>query len=410
MNRIAFSLLVVTGALITSTAQAQNLSERIDHVMQQRAKAQANGGSKAELLGSLLYTDITVQFNETPARDAMKYLQTVVGVPIVARYSDDKSGNGAGIDPETPITLDATGKPALNVLEMVLDQCSKDKDTCTWQLRDGFVEVGTRDRLNAAREIRYYPIKDLLFEVPHFNNAPSLDLNTALNQSSGGSGGSGGGGGGGGRGGGGGGSGGGGSGGGGGGSVIGDPKAEEPRIPESERAQQVIDLITTTVEPEAWESAGGDAASIRYYQGVLIIRAPDYIHRQIGGYPFAIHRNPQISMAGTDSRYVMFTGGLSDVKVEDIRVSGPIGGSGGATAGASSGSTPGTATPGAGAGTTPGATPGTATPGTSTPSTPGAGTTPGAGAKGSSPASGGSKGAAPSTKTPASGTNGGNHK
>ena len=47
-------------------------------------------------------------------------------------------------------------------------------------------------------------------------------------------------------------------------------------------------LILETVEPFAWESAGGSYATLRYTSGVLIVRAPDYVHRQIGGYRFVI--------------------------------------------------------------------------------------------------------------------------
>ncbi|MHC4446472.1 MAG: hypothetical protein ACYSXF_01515 [Planctomycetota bacterium] len=310
--------LVLAGccAMVGSTALGQSLSDRIDHVMQKRAQAQRRDSSKAHMLSVLLYTDITVQLQETPARDALSYLQTVLGINIIGRYSDDKVG--FGIDPETPITLDVVDKPALTVLELVLDQCATFDEPCTWQLRRGFVEVGTKERLSApsAREIRYYPIRDLLFVPPQFSNAPKLDLDSALNQGNqGGGGGRGGGRGGGGGGGGFGGGGGGGSGGaGGGGSIFGDPGEEEERATEEERAQEIIDLIVETVEPDAWDIHGGEFATIRYYQGTLIIRAPDYIHRQIGGYPFVLRPVGQ-PVASAGMRYVTFSGSMSNVEL-----------------------------------------------------------------------------------------------
>lgn len=157
------------------SALAQNLSERIDHVMRTRAAAQANNSSGAAMLGALLYTDVTVRFDETTAREAINYLAKLLNISIVGRFSDDKTGNG--IDPQTPITLNAENVPALTVLEQILDQC-EDLEPTTWQLRDGFVEVGTKERLSvpAAREVRYYPIRDLLFEVPHFDNAPDFNI------------------------------------------------------------------------------------------------------------------------------------------------------------------------------------------------------------------------------------------
>jgi hypothetical protein len=65
-------------------------------------------------------------------------------------------------------------------------------------------------------------------------------------------------------------------------------------------------------EPEAWKDAGGDWATMRYYQGVLIIRAPDFVHRQIDGYQFAPVR-PRARTTGA-KRYVTFTGELSVVQ------------------------------------------------------------------------------------------------
>jgi hypothetical protein len=323
--------LVGTCLLLGSPAFGQSLSDRIEYVMQQRAQVQPSGTSKAHMLSVLMYTDITVQFQETPAREAFNYLQTLLGIHIVGRYSDDRIGHG--IDPETPITLDVADRPALTVLELILDQC-QEFDPCTWQLREGFVEVGTKERLSlpGARQIKYYPIRDLLFEPPMFDNAPDLDLSSALNQGGGfggGGGGAGGGGGGGFGGGGGGGGRGGGGGGGGGGSIFGDPGDAPDRLSEIERAQVIIDLITESVEPDAWDVNGGDWATIRYYTGTLIIRAPDYIHRQIGGYPFATRPVGRSQAAAPVSRYLTFTGAATNVEVVNVRearTTGAVGG------------------------------------------------------------------------------------
>ncbi len=131
-------------------------------------------------------------------------------------------------------------------------------------------------------------------------------------------------------------------------------KGEDPeRRPESEKAQELIDIITETVEPEAWLSADG-GASIRYYQGVLVVRAPDWIHRQLGGYPFAA---APVRTQVVESRYVTFTPGFSvvdNVNFRNVRVNGAAGGgrTGGGTGGGSpinnSPSTP--STPGSGSG------------------------------------------------------------
>jgi len=239
-------------------------------VLSAAAPASSRPLSRANLQHALTDTVISVEYRQTPAREVFKHLKTVLGVPIVGRYSDDKAGHG--IDPETPITLDGSDTPAIDVLELVLDQC-KDLDPCSWQLRKGFVEVGTKERLSApaAQVIKLYPIRDLMMIAPNFDNAPALDLAVALNQTAGSSGGSGGGFGGGSSGGSGGGS----------GAIISGP-AEGPRRGEDfEFVQDLMDLIQGAVEPWSWEDNGG-TARMSYLSGNLIIRAPGFIHRQLG--------------------------------------------------------------------------------------------------------------------------------
>lgn len=337
--RNTFILVAASAAsMIGASALGQSLGERLQAVarMQQDASVSSQAASRAQLLGALLYTDITVDFAETPVKEAINYIRSQMGVDLVARFSNDK-GASVGIDPEATVTLKADAAPALNVIEMLLDQVS-DGDPSSWQLRDGFIEIGPKDRLDKSRETRYYPVRDLLFEPPYFDNAPEFDLDSAINQgnnggqSGGGGGGSGGGGGGFGGAGGGGGGGSGGGGSGSGGSIFGSPGEDPERTTEADRADQLLQIIQESVEPERWSDAGGDAASIRYYQGVFIVRAPDYIQRQIGGYPFAARPpRPQVGAVPGAGRYVTFTAPFSaiqNVGFGTAKVTGAAGGNG----------------------------------------------------------------------------------
>ena len=342
----------VAASVVTTTASAQGLSDRIRAVAEQRQEAAKNDVSKGRLLGAMLYTDLSVNFDKTPAKTAWDYIGQHLGVPLVVRFAGE--GGSEGIDPELEVSLVLENTPAITVIERMLEICGTDSP-CTWQLRDGFVEAGTKERLSvpAARELRMYPVRDLLFEPPMFDNAPDFNLGSALQQGqSGGMGGGGGGmggggggfgGGGGGFGGGGGGMGGGGSGGGsgGGGGLIGDPGEDPERVSEEEKADQLMDIIMEQCEPEAWKDAGGDWATMRYYQGVLIIRAPDFIHRQIDGYRFAPVRTRSAIKEGV-KRYVTFSGEVSVVQnlgFDTVTVTGAVGGGGsnGGNAGGGSG-------------------------------------------------------------------------
>jgi hypothetical protein len=276
-TRILPAALLIAGtvAVVTAPAAAQSLQQRVAAVRAKQEKKETQGRQK--MLQTLLYRDLTVDFTEAPAKDVFDFFRTALDLNIVVRYSNDAVG--FGIDPEQPITLEAQKTPALVVLELVLEQCSV-IDDCTWQLRKGFLEVGTKQRLSvpAARVLRWVPIDELVFEAPHFEDALDLRLDHAFPTYGGG-----------GHGYTGGGLGGffGGFGGGGGGGYGGSIQysTNSSGDGKTQRVQSLITLITDLVEPTAWTHNGGDQATIRYRDGVLIIQAPQYIQRQIFGYP-----------------------------------------------------------------------------------------------------------------------------
>lgn len=258
-------LLTMIVAAVCAEAPGQTLDERIAEVRRQHNEKAA--AARTAVLQALLYRELTVAFDETPARDVFDFLRTALGIRIEVRSSDDAIGYG--IDPDEPITLDKTETVALDVLELVLEQCSVD-ESCTWQIRRDYLEVGTKSRLGvpAAREVRFYPVDDLLYEPPDFDDAISLRLDTAYPW----------------------------SGGYGGNPFVGAPGSggyggsisfttPGSALDKAQRAQQLIDLIVDLVEPAAWRRNGGAQASISYREGALVVNAPAYIQRQLGGYP-----------------------------------------------------------------------------------------------------------------------------
>ncbi len=291
----------------------------------------------AGILFALLHSDLAIDFDETPAKEAVGYIQETLGIQMMARWRSDR--NATGMDPDAPITMKFARINALSALEGILEELSAEAE-CTWQLRRGFLEVGTKENLSrqSARRTKLYPINDLLYEVPYFDNAPNFNIDAALNQGSnngggggGGTGGGGGGMGGGGGFGGGGGGGGGGSGGGGGGSLFGQAGASPARTERETVARNLIELIKITVEPEAWAA---DWAFIDYTQDCLVVRAPDYVHRALGGYDFLPPpRNPYQGGldGGGGGRYVSMTAPMSFSQLRGFTpatVSGSAGGSG----------------------------------------------------------------------------------
>lgn len=276
IQRILFLVLAVTLAGAPAAAQSRPAGQAADRPPRVTLPRRTiEPGSQAHHLQVLLYTKVTVSFDHTRVRDVITYLKDRLGITIIARYSDDRIG--FGIDPETPITFEAEDMPAVILLEAILDQCA-DVDDCTWQLRRGYVEVGTKERLGLppARELRTYSIESLLFEAPRFDDAPRVDLISAYSWGNewrshdrygvlgGGYGGAGG----------------------YGGTIApGGRNSISDEARRQEKAQEVIDLITQTVDPGGWSRNGGDWANIRYFDGLIVVKAPDFVHRQINGYP-----------------------------------------------------------------------------------------------------------------------------
>lgn len=270
-TRILPSALIpaLTLAVFAASVAGQSLEQRIAAVRAKQEKKETEGRWK--MLQTLLYRELTVDFDQAPAEDVFDYFRTALDLDIVTRYSNDTTGHG--IDPGLPITLSVQKTPALDALEFVLEQCGV-VDDCTWQLRKGYLEVGTKERLSvpAARELRWFPIDELVFEAPNFDDAIDLRLDHAYPWYGGGGFGYAGG------------VFGGGYGGGGYGGSF-QYSTGTPTDVKAQRVQSLITLITDLVEPAAWARNGGDQAVIRYRDGMLIIQAPEYIHRQIFGYP-----------------------------------------------------------------------------------------------------------------------------
>ena len=241
--------------------------------------------AEARVLGQLVYTDITTEFNNAELRTVMEFFKTATGAPTIIQWMKDNSPDG--LNPELLITMKIDNQPALNTLVRILDQCSIDGESYSWQLHHGMLEIGSKSWLarHSAQKTEVYDIENLIFEIPDFDNAPTLDLG-GFGGGGGGLGGGGAGGGGGIGGGGGGGTGGGfGGGGGQGGGGAGGGGSLSP-TDEAERIEELIDLIVSYVEPDAWKRNGGSWGSIRAYRGTLVIRAPDFVQRQLDGYPF----------------------------------------------------------------------------------------------------------------------------
>jgi type II secretory pathway component GspD/PulD (secretin)/tetratricopeptide (TPR) repeat protein len=240
---------------------------------------------------SKLGKTISVNFNNNEFEQVITFLRSVTGVQI---YPDWKALDAIGIRPSTEVSLEMNEVPAANVIKRVLEQVGDDFERPEFSVEEGVVVISSDAALRTKVVTIVYDIRDLLFEVPYFDNAPDFNLNSAIQQGGAGQGGGGGGGGAGGGGGGfggggggggfgGGGGGGGSGGGGGGGGIFGDPGDEPERRSREELIEQIITIIQEQVDPEGWRDLGGDTGMIQELNGNLIITNTPRNHREIEG-------------------------------------------------------------------------------------------------------------------------------
>jgi hypothetical protein len=215
-----------------------------------------------------MMTPVTAEFENRRLEDVMNFIKTVTSADLEVMWIDDKNSNG--LDKDTEISAKANNITMLRFLEVVLERAavadgglSSPTVMPTWQMSDsGAMQIGPRTRLNAFKRVEVYPVSDLLLETPNYDNAPEFDLQQALQSGQRG-------------------------GGGGGQSPFSDANDENAeRRPTAEKADELKTILQELVEPEQWNDRGGEGGSMRFFQGAFIVNAPDYIHRQLNGYPY----------------------------------------------------------------------------------------------------------------------------
>ena len=241
-------------------ADVLEMAASADHTMDAYAEDERTATPRQLLRETMTNVDL----NEVPARLALDMWSVQTDVPMVINWN---ALEAAGIDPEAPITINLRRVPAVTALKIILDQMNPDPigdDELILQTTDWYVQVMTKEEALRNSTTQMYFIGDLLMQIPNFEG-PEFDLNEALsNTNSGGSNG---------------------GGGGGGGDLFGndnDNGPQEDSVSREERAEQIADLIRDTIEPEIWEANGGEYASVRYFRGMLIVKAPQFVHEQIG--------------------------------------------------------------------------------------------------------------------------------
>jgi hypothetical protein len=196
----------------------------------------------------------TVKFDETPLADAIDFLRDVSGANVHVNW---RALEAAGIGKDAPVTTKLKHVSVRKALAVVLSQASPNAPLAYYN-DGGVIEITTRALADEQQIVRTYFVGDLIVDVPDFAG-PRFNIGES--------------------------SGGGGKDGGGGGKSLFDQSAgneENKGTTKSQRANNLVSLITQLIRPDVWEQNGG-TAKISYFNGYLIVTAPRSVHEQLGG-------------------------------------------------------------------------------------------------------------------------------
>ncbi len=209
------------------------------------------------VLAALETRRIPASFTDNSLQDVLAFVATVTNINLDV---DWESLQQLGIERDKLISLELAEVPARVVLDRVLEKAQPDAfSKAGWAVNDGVLVVAADEALRRNTFIVIYDIRDLLFQIPNFDDAPRLDLDQVLNQGQQG-------------------------GGGGGGSIFEDNEDAEGEGPtEEELTDQILEIVQTNVDFEGWRDNGGSTGVVQVLNGNLIITNTARNHRQIQG-------------------------------------------------------------------------------------------------------------------------------
>lgn len=237
-NRAAALLIAIVALLLAVPASAQH--------------------SGAQTL-SKLTKPISINVEDTRFKDVVEFIKASTGATIDIAWTNNRYPDG--IDKDALVSINIENAQSLAVLLHAANQATVDGfDSPTWQLdqQTGALQVGPRSRLNKFKRLEIYDIQDMLFVLPDYEDVPQLNLNSVIRQGQGG----------------------------GGGGIFQQQQDQQEVFSQEEEAERIMDILRAVIDTDEWQANGGDGALVRFYEGNLLVSAPDYIHRQINGYSF----------------------------------------------------------------------------------------------------------------------------
>lgn len=122
-----------------------------------------------------LSTPVTVDFNNTSVREAMKYLQQYLKINIVMDGVEELKAEG--LDPDAPVSLKVEAVPLKSVLNLLLKQVKM-----TYVIADDVLQVVSEKKARGKLKQVIYPVADLVVPVDNYTMPNALNLVNLLEQ------------------------------------------------------------------------------------------------------------------------------------------------------------------------------------------------------------------------------------
>lgn len=225
-----------------------------------------------------------VQFQETPLEDVMTWMSEVMRINVVVRWRELEP---LGVTRATPISLHLKNLRAAQVLNVILNDAAGPDVRLGYRASQDLLLVTSGRDLESATVLKVYDVTDVIFEPlrePYIAISRDHDFVESVQPTVAA------------------------------GAVAvtpitrrlrsgvtingpttgfpvpgeglnyGDDARDQPDTGNSEerRMQELINVITSSIDPESWDVSGG-RGSIRAFRKLLVVRASPLVHQQIGG-------------------------------------------------------------------------------------------------------------------------------
>lgn len=207
---------------------------------------------------ALSKTRIPVNFNNTSLESVLAYVEQAGRIDMIVDWPNLQRNL---VDRNLPINLRLSDQISLNVvLREVLNQCgTSEQNRPAYTINNGILKISTKQALQEEPVTHLYDIRDLLVDVPDFDNAPDLTPNAALDRLNAsrapGD------------------------------ALFGEKREEgsaaNERLSREEMIDHIKSFVTTVVDPKSWETNGGDVGRIMEINGNLAIATTAQNHREI---------------------------------------------------------------------------------------------------------------------------------